>query len=54
MMIGLFNYRSIQDPSVTQRLEDVAEQRGLTLQQIAEQIIETVAKDDLFKAVLGD
>lgn len=41
-------------PSVTQRLEDVAEQRGLSLQQIAEQLIENIARDDLFEAVLGE
>lgn len=41
-------------PSVIERLDDEAEQRGLTRQQISERIIEIVVKDDLFDAVLGE
>jgi transcriptional regulator with XRE-family HTH domain len=41
-------------PTVLERLDDEAAQRGLTREQVSERILDVVASDDLFDAVLGE
>lgn len=41
-------------PSVIERLEDEAHQRGMCRTSLAARVLEVVAKDDLFEAVLGE